>query len=200
MADATSSHLDSYIHVYENGSTARLHVTPWDRNTVADGNWQTINTIQPLINRDIYLADCIDKLAEKYTVYTEGQGIEIIPNAEPSGTYTIQLAADYQKYVPKYTFDTDHFNIVTDPDTNETVVGIKVASAEDDNAVYADSNGIHANLDYLMYSTSAISCLSSYSGNYTSAYTYKYTTGSLGEAEYVSQLPPNPDNKLYIIG
>ena len=34
---ATSSHLDSYMHVYDNGTTARLYVTPWDRNTVADG-------------------------------------------------------------------------------------------------------------------------------------------------------------------
>ena len=74
---ATSSHLDSYMHVYDNGTTARLYVTPWDRNTVADGYWQTVNTIQPLINRDIYLADCIDKLAEKYTRYMPGYGISM---------------------------------------------------------------------------------------------------------------------------
>ena len=200
MADATSSHLDSYIHVYDNGSTARLHVTPWDRNTVADGNWQTINTIQPLINRDIYLADCIDKLAEKYTVYTEGPGIEIYPNEEPSGTYTIQLAADYQKYIPKYTFDTEHFNVVIDSVNNETTVGLKIASDTEGKNIYADNQGIHANVDNMMYSTSAVSCLSSYSGNYTSAYTYKYTTGILESAVFTSTLPEDPENRLYIIG
>lgn len=205
MADentATSAHLDSYVHVYDNGSTAKLHVTPWDRNTVADGNWQTINTIQPLINRDVYLADCIDRLAEKYTVYTQGRGIEIYPNEEPPGSYTIQLAEDHKKFIPKYTFDENHFVINEDPNQNVTNIGIKVAPDEQGNNIYADSNGIHANIDYLIYGTSAITSYSSFSGNYTSAYTYKYTTGALDNdlIEYVTVLPDNPDNKLYIIG
>lgn len=68
-------HLDSYMHVYDNGTTARLYATPWDRNTVADGYWQTVNTIQPLINRDVYLADAIEELSAKANKYEAGSGI-----------------------------------------------------------------------------------------------------------------------------
>ena len=68
-------HLDSYMHVYDNGTTARLYATPWDRNTVADGYWQTVNTIQPLINRDVYLADCIEELSSRAARYEAGSGI-----------------------------------------------------------------------------------------------------------------------------
>jgi hypothetical protein len=68
-------HLDSYMHVYDNGTTARLYATPWDRNTVADGYWQTVNTIQPLINRDVYLADAIEELSAKANKYEPGSGI-----------------------------------------------------------------------------------------------------------------------------
>jgi hypothetical protein len=199
MAEATSSHLDSYVHVYDNGSTARLHVTPWNRNTVADGNWQTINTIQPLINRDVYLADCIDRLAEKYTVFTEGQGISIVPNIEPEGTYTISSSEDYKNNIPNYTFDERYFTTHYEEDISATVVGIKIS--EDSNQyIYADSSGIHANVDYLMYSTSSFSSHIYNSANYTSAYTYKYLTANLGNTEYVTELPPNPNNSIYIIG
>ena len=68
-------HLDSYMHVYDNCTTARLYATPWDRNTVADGYWQTVNTIQPLINRDVYLADAIEELSAKAARYEAGSGI-----------------------------------------------------------------------------------------------------------------------------
>lgn len=195
---ATSAHLDSYMHVYDNGTTARLYVSPWDRNTVADGYWQTVNTIQPLINRDVYLADCIDKLAEKYTVYTEGEGIKITKNEEPKGTYSIGLSPDYYKKVPKYEFNTDHFVVETTED-NTNIIGLKLNPNSGEGYISADENGIFANLDDMMYDTSAVTSHSAYSANYVSAWTYTYNTASF-DVEYVSTLPENPDNKLYIIG
>ena len=197
MADATSSHLDSYIHVYDNGSTARLHVTPWDRNTVADGYWQTVNTIQPLINRDIYLADAIDKLAEQYTVYKAGQGIDIIENVEPPDTYTISLKDDYYNLIPKYVFDETYFTL-NDIGNNTKKVGIKISDDASD-YIYADNEGIHANVDYMMYDTSAVTSKSAYSAMHTSAFTYTYTTATL-EFSAVTSLPENPEDMLYIIG
>lgn len=199
---ATSAHLDSFMHVYDNGTTARLYVSPWDRNTVADGYWQTVNTIQPLINRDVYLADCIDKLAEKYTVYTEGEGIKITQNLEPSGTYSIGLSPDYYKKVPKYEFDTDYFVVSSNPDTNETKIGLKLDPNSGVGYISADENGIFANLDDMMYSTSSITSVSTYSGNYTSAWTYTYSTADL-TVEYVTMLPEDiteAEKKLYIVG
>lgn len=67
-------HLNEYTHV-RNGVTARLKVTPWDRATVADGYWQTVNTIQPLINRDVYLAECLDDISAASHKYEPGYGI-----------------------------------------------------------------------------------------------------------------------------
>lgn len=37
-----------------------LTVFPWNRSTVADGQWLLDHTIGPLSARDVYLADCID--------------------------------------------------------------------------------------------------------------------------------------------
>lgn len=83
-------HLDSYMHVYDNGTTARLYATPWDRNTVADGYWQTVNTIQPLINRDIYLADCIEELSSRAAKYVPGDNITFTDM--PDGTTQINAS------------------------------------------------------------------------------------------------------------
>jgi len=83
-------HLDSYMHVYDNGTTARLYATPWDRNTVADGYWQTVNTIQPLINRDVYLADCIEELSSRAARYEAGSGISF--SDLPDGTTQINAS------------------------------------------------------------------------------------------------------------
>ena len=83
-------HLDSYMHVYDNGTTARLYATPWDRNTVADGYWQTVNTIQPLINRDVYLADCIEELSSRAAKYEPGANITFTDM--PDGTTQINAS------------------------------------------------------------------------------------------------------------
>ena len=48
---AISSHLDEYYHVFKNGTTARLNVSPWTRQTVADGYWQNNNNITLVPNR-----------------------------------------------------------------------------------------------------------------------------------------------------
>ena len=110
--EATSAHLDSMIHYYKTGplqgTTARLYVSAWDRNTVADGYWQTVNTIQPLINRDIYLADAIDKLAEKHTVYNEGYGINISNESDGTHYISVDPTVDFIN-VPTYNFDNRYF-------------------------------------------------------------------------------------------
>ena len=140
---ATSSHLDSYMHVYDNGTTARLYVTPWDRNTVADGYWQTVNTIQPLINRDVYLADCIDKLAEKYTRYMPGYGINMAYNTvEDYWTISVD-AEEVIAGIPKYNFDSKYFVTTLTPgvDGSQTV-GLRFKN----DSITADDNVMLKNL------------------------------------------------------
>lgn len=173
--EATSAHLDSMIHYYKTGplqgTTARLYVTPWDRNTVADGYWQTVNTIQPLINRDIYLADAIDKLAEKHTLYNEGYGIDI--SNEPDGTHYISVdpTVDFTN-VPSYNFDNRYFtyNVVD----NTATVGFKI----DDNYIKTRNDGIFCNIDYLLYETRNVTSYSSITAKTSTAYTYEYSTAS----------------------
>ena len=100
-----SAHLDENYHVFNNGTTGKLCVTPWNRNTVADGYWQNVNTIKPLINRDIYLAECLDEIASKYTVYTPGEGIIITQNQDNQNNYTISVDQSYISNLPSYSFD-----------------------------------------------------------------------------------------------
>lgn len=190
---ATSSHLDSYMHVYDNGTTARLYVTPWDRNTVADGYWQTVNTIQPLINRDIYLADAIDKLSTKYIRYNEGWGIDITDNYD--GSHTISVEPDIQfDNVPVYNFDSKYFT--TNVNDGTCTVGLKI----DDNYISADDNGIYCNIDNLLYSTKNVTSYSAITANKISAFTYTYTTAS-GNYVVTSRLPDYPaESVLYCLG
>ena len=107
-------HLNEYTHV-RNGVTARLQVTPWSRTTVADGYWQTVNTIQPLINRDVYLAECLDDISAASHKYEPGYGI-----------YFENLGNNYYKI---------------NADFNMSLVGsngIKITQVEDTGSTYYD--------------------------------------------------------------
>lgn len=199
---ATSSHLDSYMHVYDNGTTARLYVTPWDRNTVADGYWQTVNTIQPLINRDIYLADCIDKLAEKYTRYMPGYGINMEYNTVDD-FWTISVdAEEVIAGIPKYNFDSRYFTVEESSDVDGSQnVGLRLKN----DSITADGNGIYCNVEKLMHSTSSLSSYSSVSANTISSFSYDYKVGQ-ADFQVVDSIPtaPNPNNPdgviIYLVG
>lgn len=191
---ATSSHLDSMIHVYDNGTTARLYVTPWDRNTVADGYWQTVNTIQPLINRDIYLADAIDKLSTKYLRYKEGWGIDITDNYDGSHTISVEPDIDFAN-VPVYNFDSKYFTV--NKTGNTATVGFNLAS---DGFITAGNDGIYCNIDELLYETINTTSYSSITANVVTAYTYDYNCSSL-DIEVTSKLPiPLNPGTVYLVG
>ena len=199
-----SAHLDENYHVFNNGTTGKLCVTPWNRSTVADGYWQNVNTIKPLINRDIYLAECLDEIASKYTVYTPGDGIIITPNPASEDNYIISVDSEYTTNVPTYDFDQNTMNVVTDVEHNKKTVSVKLAApqyaTDEYQALTADENGLYANIDYMLSSTSALSSESVYSATYTSGLTYTYLTGQLN-VEYVSAIPADTiDGKIYVIG
>ncbi len=195
---ATSSHLDSYMHVYDNGTTARLYVTPWDRNTVADGYWQTVNTIQPLINRDIYLADAIDKLAEKYTRYMPGYGINMSYNTvEDFWTISVN-AEEVIAGIPKYNFDSHYFVTTPTPGVyGSQNVGLRLKN----DSITADANGIYCNVEKLMHSTSSMSSYSSVSANTISSFSYDYKVAT-STITAVESLPvaPDPGVSVYFVG
>lgn len=191
---ATSSHLDSMIHVYDNGTTARLYVTPWDRNTVADGYWQTVNTIQPLINRDIYLADAIDKLSTKYIRYIDGWGIDISANADGTHTISVEPDIDFEN-VPVYNFDSKYFTV--NKTGNTATVGFNLAS---DGFITAGNDGIYCNIDKLLYETINTTSFSSITANVVTAYTYDYSVTSLDlSATNKLPIPLNPGT-VYLVG
>lgn len=199
--EATSAHLDSMIHVYNggplDGTTARLYVTPWDRNTVADGYWQTVNTIQPLINRDIYLADAIDKLAEKYTTYKEGFAISITPVSQDSDIQQISVVREDIFDSPSYNFDSNYFTCV-DVDSNTKRIGMNLNA---EGYITADSNGIYCNVDKMISSTSSYSSYSNLSGDRVSAFSYDYGVSALTVCA-VNSLGSGPDeyDAIYLVG
>ena len=199
--EATSAHLDSMMHVYDNGTTARLYVTPWDRNTVADGYWQTVNTIQPLINRDIYLANAIDKLANEYAVYSGGYGIDI--SNEPDGTHYISVDVNDLQNIPRYQFNTSYFT------STEIMPNVYKVDLNIDNKtiITADHDGIYCNIEYMMSATSAMSSYSSVSANATTSFSYEYSIND-NPLVVTSNVPtaPNPNipfagsATIYLIG
>lgn len=197
---ATSSHLDSYMHVYDNGTTARLYVTPWDRNTVADGYWQTVNTIQPLINRDIYLADAIDKLANKYTVYSAGFGVTITPVQDSDRDYySISVNMDDILHnIPKYSFNQQQFYQEQTERDGEYRVGLRINPT---GSILVNDKGIYCNVDYLMYSTTSLSSYSAITANVVSSFSYDYKVNPT-KVIAVESLPTSPevDVGMYLVG
>lgn len=192
-----SAHLDENYHVFNNGTTGKLCVTPWNRSTVADGYWQNVNTIKPLINRDIYLAECLDEIASKYTVYTPGEGIIITPNPASEDNYIISIDSEYTTNMPTYSFDTRTMNV--DTVGHDKTVSVKIA-VDEYQSLTADENGIYANIDYMLSSTSALSSESVYSATYTSGLTYTYMTANL-PYEVVSSIPSTATSGIiYVIG
>lgn len=191
-----SAHLDENYHVFNNGTTGKLSVTPWNRSTVADGYWQNVNTIKPLINRDIYLAECLDEIASKYTVYTPGEGIIITQNQDNQNNYTISVDQSYISNLPSYSFDSKSFT--TAATTSSTDVSIKLSTIDEYQTISADENGIFANIDYMLNNTSSISSITINSGTYTSGLTYTYMTGNL-PIEYVDAIPETATSgRIYI--
>ena len=191
-----SAHLDENYHVFNNGTTGKLSVTPWNRSTVADGYWQNVNTIKPLINRDIYLAECLDEIASKYTVYTPGEGIVITQNQDNQNNYTISVDPSYISNLPSYSFDSKSFT--TAATTSSTDVSIKLSTIDEYQTISADENGIFANLDYMLNNTSSLSSITINSGTYTSGLTYTYMTGNL-PIEYVDEIPETATSgRIYI--
>lgn len=184
--DYVSAHLEENYHVFNNGTTGKLCVTPWNRNTVADGYWQNVNTIKPLINRDIYLAECLDEIASKYTVYTPGEGIIITQNQDNQNNYTISVDPSYISNLPSYSFDSKFFT--TTSSTSGTDVSIKLSTIDEYQTISADKNGLFANLDYMLYNTSSTSSITINSATYTSGLTYTYITGEL-PIEFVNVMP-----------
>ena len=191
-----SAHLDENYHVFNNGTTGKLYVTPWNRSTIADGYWQNVNTIKPLINRDIYLAECLDEIASKYTVYTPGSGIKITQNQDNQNNYTISVDPTYISNLPSYSFDTRFFN--TTPTTTGTEVSINLSTEDEYQTISADENGLFANIDYMLYNTSSTSYTTINSATYTSGLTYTYITGSL-QIEYVDEIPETPTSGIIYI-
>jgi hypothetical protein len=191
-----SAHLDENYHVFNNGTTGKLCVTPWNRNTVADGYWQNVNTIKPLINRDIYLAECLDEIASKYTVYTPGEGIIITQNQDNQNNYTISVDQSYISNLPSYSFDTKFFN--TSSTTSGTDVSIKLSTIDEYQTISADEDGLYANIDYMLYNTSSISSITISGHTYTSGLTYTYMTGEL-PIEFVDEIPETATaGRIYI--
>ena len=192
--DYVSAHLEENYHVFNNGTTGKLCVTPWNRNTVADGYWQNVNTIKPLINRDIYLAECLDEIASKYTVYTPGEGIIITQNQD--NNYTISVDPTYISNLPTYSFDANTFT--TSSTSTGINVDVKLSTIDEYQTISADENGLFANLDYMLNNTSSISSMTISGHTYTSGLTYTYMTNNL-PIEYVDEIPSSATEGIIYI-
>lgn len=185
---AVSSHLDESMHVFGNGTTARLMVTPWTRNTVADGYWQNTNTIRPLSARDVYLAECIDKLSASQVAYNAGPGIAITPSETSPNQYIISYDADSYKETT-YTFDTGL--TVQDEGNNNYKVGVNV----DNKTITLNDGLLKCDLDEV-----ASVKVSAHYCNENVSYSYTYSTAA-AQFEAVDSLPSTiQPNVIYLVG
>ena len=185
---AISSHLDEYYHVFKNGTTARLNVAPWTRQTVADGYWQNNNNIRPLSARDVYLAECIENLSANQIVYNAGEGIKI-EMTDPTSSrdfnqYTISVDdPDYKEKA--YIFSDSGFEVATATYEDRTVYNVTLKYDNDTikwdytKGLYCDFEGIIAT----SYSAEKI--------NSIKTYTYTYSHNSL-PIQFASSIPQAP--------
>ena len=188
---AVSSHLDESMHVFGNGTTARLMVTPWTRDTVADGYWQNTNTIRPLSARDVYLAECIDKLSASQVAYNAGPGIAITPSETSPNQYIISYDDSTYKETT-YSFGNGiTATSIPSPGTNSRYVGLNV-----DNTTIGLRNGcLYCNLDGI-----AVKNVTAIYEKKAHTYEYTYNTGT-ANFSITSTLPENPNpGTVYLIG
>jgi len=187
---AVSSHLDESMHVFGNGTTARLMVTPWTRDTVADGYWQNTNTIRPLSARDVYLAECIDKLSASQVAYNAGPGIAITPSETSPNQYVISYDAESYRETT-YSFGDGISASDPDPNTNVITVGLKV----DQKTISVNDNGLSANLE-------GIAARKIYANYNTEKVTYDYKYGLVQARFETSTNIPSimEENVIYLIG
>lgn len=185
---AISSHLDEYYHVFKNGTTARLNVSPWTRQTVADGYWQNNNNIRPLSARDVYLAECIENLSANQIVYNAGKGIKI-EMTDPSSSrdfnqYTISVDdPDYKEKA--YEFSDRGFEVTTATYEDRTVYNVAL-KYDDDTIKWDNTKGLYCNLEGVIatsYSAEQI--------NSEKTYTYTYNYNSL-PIQFANKIPFAP--------
>lgn len=111
---------DTVMHLYENAhsgfygpdNSATVDLLPktWTRYTVTDGDWMQKETIEPLVNRDIYLANKIDELDNYFgNLYSAGRHISI-----DKTTNTISLLPYEYNYVFTDGIICDEYAVTTD--------------------------------------------------------------------------------------
>ena len=111
---------NTLIHLYENAhsgfygpdNSATVDLLPktWTRYTVTDGDWMQKETVEPLVNRDIYLANKIDELDEYFgNLYSAGEHISINKK-----TNTISLNPYEYEYVFTSGILCDEYAVTTD--------------------------------------------------------------------------------------
>lgn len=111
---------DTVMHLYENAhsgfygdeSSATVDLLPktWTRYTVTDGDWMQKETIEPLVNRDIYLANKIDELDEYFgNLYSAGKHISI-----DRKTNTISVNPYEYKYIFNHGLLYDEYDVYSD--------------------------------------------------------------------------------------
>ena len=182
-----SSHLDESMHVFGNGTTARLMVTPWTRDTVADGYWQNTNTIRPLSARDVYLAECIENLSANQIVYKAGNGISITPTT--NNKYVISYNAESYSET-NYNFNPPVVGTPDETDPYKINIGLKY----DDYTIKCGENGLYCNNTYAYKAITAV-----YETKKIE-YKYQYTTAE-GHFNAVDRLPDTPaEGTIYLLG
>ena len=186
---AISSHLDEYYHVFKNGTTARLNVAPWTRQTVADGYWQNNNNIRPLSARDVYLAECIENLSANQIVYNAGEGIKI-EMTDPTSSrdfnqYTISVDdPDYKEKAYKFPEESG-FTTTSSESAGTTTYTIGL-NYDNETIKWDDTKGLYCNLEGVIatsYSAEQI--------NSTKTYTYNYNYNSL-PIQFANKIPFAP--------
>lgn len=156
--------LNTLIHLYETAhsgfygenpsETVNLVPKTWTRYTVTDGNWMSPKTVEPLVLRDIYLANKIDEVDDYLgDFYKAGRHIII-----DKTTNTISLSTYEYKYVFNNGLMYDEYYVYSN--LPETYGGL-------DNKLYFSGDKISYNFvsgntinDYI----DTVSCVSAWGG------------------------------------
>ena len=165
---------------YGDGSSATVNLVPktWTRYTVTDGNWMTPNTVYPLVNRDIYLANKIDEVDEYLgSLYKEGRYIAI-----DKETNTISVNPfDYNYKFINGIMNTD-YDVTTDLPSLYGDLPNKLI-LKDDVITYSCESGISTTgyIDYDVVSASAAGLTPDSISNFPSGVTFVNVTSAVYE-------------------
>jgi hypothetical protein len=184
------------------GDGSRI-VTSWKRTTVADGDWLQHNTIGPLNERDVFLAEKIDELSGNADEKLNEE-IEARKNADTFLSETIDtFSGNYETFKSNVESSASTLNTKIETETNERIAADNIFETNlnaEAQSRYDNDLALSSQIDKLKAATDVIAVFGTYSEFIAATQTewqQEVTDNDIIKVLRDNNYQPNPDDPDY---